>query len=42
MHYLMNAGIMKFETKGEAGVTKELTQMHDMYVFHPIKVESMT
>ncbi len=42
MHYLMNAGIKKFETKGEAGVTKELTQMHDMRVFRPIEVESLT
>ncbi len=32
VHYLMNAGIKKFETKGEAGVTNELTQMHDMSV----------
>ncbi len=28
--------------KGEAGVTKELTQMHDMNVFRPIEVESLT
>ncbi len=42
MHYSMNAGIQKFETKGEAGVTKELTQMHDMSVFRPIEVESLT
>jgi hypothetical protein len=38
----MNAGIKKFKEKGEAGVTKELTQMHDMNVFRPIKVESLT
>jgi hypothetical protein len=30
VHYSMNAGIKKFKEKGEAGVTKELTQMHDM------------
>ncbi len=42
VHYLMNVGIKKFETKGEAGVTKELTQMHDMSIFSPIKVESLT
>jgi hypothetical protein len=42
VHYSMNAGIKKFETKGEAGVTKELTQMHDMSVFRPIEVESLT
>jgi hypothetical protein len=38
----MNAGIRKFKAKGEAGVTKELTQMHDMSVFHPIEVEALT
>jgi hypothetical protein len=42
VHYSMNAGIEKFETKSKAGVTKELTQMHDMRVFHPIEVESLT
>ncbi len=26
VHYTMNAGIKKFKAKGEAGVTKELTQ----------------
>jgi hypothetical protein len=38
----MNAGIKKFKAKGEEGVTKELTQMHDMNVFRPIEVESLT
>ena len=38
----MNAGIKKFKAKGEAGVTKELTQMHDMNVFCLIEVESLT
>ena len=38
----MNAGLKKFKEKGEAGVTKELTQMHDMNVFRPIEVESLT
>ena len=38
----MNAGIKKFKAKGEAGVNKELTQMHDMNVFRPIEVESLT
>ncbi len=42
MHYSMNAGIKKFEAKGKAGVTKELTQMHDMSVFCPIEVEALT
>jgi hypothetical protein len=42
VHYSMNAGIKKFKAKGEAGVTKELTQMHDMNMFRPIEVESLT
>jgi hypothetical protein len=42
VHYLMNEGIKKFKAKGEAGVTKELTQMHDMNVFRPIEVKSLT
>jgi hypothetical protein len=44
VHYsmTMNTGINMFEAKGKAGVTKELTQMHDMNVFHPIEVESLT
>jgi hypothetical protein len=42
VHDSMNAGIKKFKAKGEAGVTKELTQMHDMSVFCPIEVEALT
>ncbi len=42
VHNLMNTGIEKFKAKGEVGVTKELTQMHDMGVFCPIKVEALT
>jgi hypothetical protein len=42
VHYSMNAGIKKCKAKGKAGVTKELTQMHDMNVFRPIEVESLT
>jgi hypothetical protein len=42
VHYSMNTGIKKFKEKGNAGVTKELTQMHDMNVFRPIEVESLT
>jgi hypothetical protein len=38
----MNTGIKKFKEKGKAGVTKEITQMHDMNVFRPIVVESLT
>ncbi len=42
VHYSMNVGIKKFKAKGKAGVTKELTQMHDMNVFCPIEVKSLT
>ncbi len=42
VHYSMNTGLKKFKEKGKAGVTKELTQMHDMNVFRPIEVESLT
>ncbi len=42
VHYSMNTGIKKFKAKGKAGVTKDLTQMHDMNVFCPIEVESLT
>ena len=38
----MNAGIKKFKEKGKAGVTKELTQMHNMNVFRPIELKSLT
>jgi hypothetical protein len=40
--YLMGAGIKTFQEKGEAGMTKELTRMHDMNVFCPIKRGSLT
>jgi hypothetical protein len=42
VHYSMGAGIKKFKERGEAGVTKELTQMHDMDVFCPVARESLT
>ena len=42
LHYVMNAGIKKFKAKGEADVTKELTQMNSMSVFRPIEAESLT
>jgi len=42
VQYSMNAGILKFKAKGKAGVTKELTQMHNMNVFRPIEVEART
>jgi hypothetical protein len=42
VHYSMNLSIKKFRAKGKAGVTKALTQMHDMSMFCPIKVEALT
>jgi len=40
--YSITAGLKKFKEKGEAGVTKELTQMHDMTVFRPIFKEALS
>ncbi len=40
--YSITAGLKKFKEKGEAGVTKELTQMHDMTVFRPIYRETLS
>ncbi len=42
VHYSMGAGIKMFKERGEAGVTKELTQMHDMDVFRPVTRDSLT
>ncbi len=36
VHYSMGVGIKIFKERGEAGVTKELTQMHNMDVFCPV------
>jgi hypothetical protein len=41
-HYSIKAGIKKFQDGGEAGVSKELTQMHDMEVFHPVTRDFLT
>jgi len=35
-------GIKKFKERGEAGVSKELTQMHDMQVFWLICKDDLT
>ena len=35
-------GIKKFWKKGKAGVTKELTQMHNMDVFCPVARELLS
>jgi len=39
--YSITAGLKKFKEKGEKGVTKELTQMHDMRVFTPVLKDSL-
>ncbi len=40
--YGIGPGIKKFKERGEAGVTKELKQMHDMDVFRPIMKDDLT
>jgi hypothetical protein len=40
--YLITAGLKKFKQKGKKGVTKELTQMHDMNMFTPVLKESLS
>jgi hypothetical protein len=40
--YSTGAGIKKFQEQGEAGVSKELTQMHDMSAFHPVMRELLS
>ena len=40
--YGISPGIKKFKERGEAGVTKELTQMHNMDVFHPIMKDDLS
>jgi len=40
--YGISPGIKKFQQRGEAGVTKELTQMHDMDVFRPMMKDDLT
>jgi hypothetical protein len=42
VHYSMGAGIKKFQERDEAGVTKELTQMHNMDVFQPTARELLS
>jgi hypothetical protein len=41
-HYSMGTGIKKFWERAKAGVTKELTQMHNMNVFQPVARESLS
>ena len=40
--YSIGAGLKKFQERGEKGVTKELTQMHNMSVFTPILKYDLT
>ncbi len=40
--YSIGAGLKKFGEQGEQGVTKELTQLHNMEVFRPIHKEALT
>jgi hypothetical protein len=40
--YSIGAGLKKFQERGEKGVTKELTQMHNMSVFTPILKDDLT
>ncbi len=42
VHYFMKAGIKKFQDRGKAGVSKDLTQMHDMEVFHLVTKDFLT
>jgi hypothetical protein len=42
MNYSMNVGIKTFKAKSKAGVTKELNQMHNMSMFRPIEVDTLT
>jgi hypothetical protein len=40
--YSIGAGLKKFRERGEKGVTKELSQMHNMSVFAPIMKSDLT
>ncbi len=42
VHYSMKARIKKFQDRGEAGMSKELTQMHSMEVLHLVTRYSLT
>ncbi len=42
VQYSIGVGIEKFKERGEAEVSKELTQMHDMQVFWPICKDDLT
>jgi hypothetical protein len=42
MQYSIKAGLKKFGEKGEAVVTKELKQLHDMTTFYPVDSKTLT
>jgi hypothetical protein len=42
MQYSIKAGLKKFGEKGEAAVTKELKQLHDMTTFYPVDSKTLT
>jgi hypothetical protein len=42
VHYSMKVGIKKLQDRGKARVSKELTQMHNMEVFHPVTRDLLT
>ncbi len=42
VHYSMKAGIKKIQDRGKAGVSKELTQMHDIEVFRQVTRDLLT
>ncbi len=42
VHYSMKIEIKKFQERGNAGVSKEFTQMHIMEVFRPVTRDLLT
>jgi hypothetical protein len=42
VQYSIGARIKKFQEQGKAGVSKELTQMHNMQVFQPFLKDDLT
>ena len=41
-HMALKKGILKYGTKGEEAVNKELSQLHNREVFRPIKLTKLT
>jgi hypothetical protein len=42
VNYSIGAGVKQFQEQGEAGESKELTQMHNMSMFCPVTLESLS